>query len=981
MTERTILHVIVSEYNEFGYGEVEPEPQDEFMVSAEMDSEFVLADPEDDPDYEEASEAAIADMLAETSDDASSTKLSSTSASTNSSAGHTTASKIKISPNEGMRGWTPEAACRGAEVRRFFYSEDALMQRKARAICSVCPVLKHCLVHAVREREKEGVWGGTDPDTRKRLVRKVFRAGSALNITDLEAMPRKDLLNFLEIDGLYEELQAEILSTAKQEYSHPTDDEASLKNREVADPAPPQEAEVSQPVTQTTLEIQEAIEHLEPPEVEITTLALLPSVVEIDETPEFDQPIKLWDDQAECLLRVQQAIDRGQERIFFQMAPSRGKTTVVAELAKRELEYTPNLRIGFFSHTKEIQEQARDRFEQIIGPEYTYKTFGYRTTKDALADAQVIFSTLQKLHHNTNLPTDFFDIIIVDESHHSHAQTFRDVIEYFRPAHYVAMSATPKRADALDTREIFGPAVYQQSITDAMNQPGLLTPVRYKLILPEGVDKPVGGFRFSNKRIAELLERAIADDGIPDPLTMVFASRIKQADSLAGYIPNSIAWHAHNRSGITEFRKQQKRTMTTVSLGAEGLDIPAVNVLGFASSTRSEGKFVQQIGRVLRRAPGKEYALALDFAANIDQIRLLQTILPRSEPLEILRVKSEPRNHAVGGPLSRESSDENTDPTPTMDQVSPTGNEEAEAPETSGSDLLTQQNTPPDVEAKPDMAHREDSAQHGRPTPRKPLFNFDYPARPERDRSLRLHSDILDAKTTTVALEDVLQEMDNKFVLPEGSMSIRRFSSSYKVSRDLVYHILEALDITELPVFRDESTGRILAIPLSREIQAKILTHPQFTERIPSAPEGVPSVNVLARKLNVDPKTLRRRMGELGHPESTLDEYMYGAQTAAGVPTWLAEKLEADTYIQKLQPPPEDSGIISLSQYAKNRNIETFTTVQKRFVEMLAQEGLTLANIRRYKFGAKTGTGLTPDQQAQLTSFLNTYKSLSSLSD
>ena len=81
-------------------------------------------------------------------------------------------------------------------------------------------------------------------------------------------------------------------------------------------------------------------------------------------------------------------------------------------------------------------------------------------------------------------PTDFFDFIIVDECHRGGANdesNWRDILEYFRPAVQLGLTATPKRRDNVDTYAYFGEPVYTYSLKDGIND-GFLTPFKVKQI-------------------------------------------------------------------------------------------------------------------------------------------------------------------------------------------------------------------------------------------------------------------------------------------------------------------------------------------------------------------------------------------------------------------------------------------------------------------------------------------------------------------
>jgi WhiB family transcriptional regulator, redox-sensing transcriptional regulator len=71
--------------------------------------------------------------------------------------------------------WQQEAACRDTDPDLFFSTADADRQEALR-LCNACPVRLECLEHALSTRETYGIWGGTDEQERKRLVRRRRRA-------------------------------------------------------------------------------------------------------------------------------------------------------------------------------------------------------------------------------------------------------------------------------------------------------------------------------------------------------------------------------------------------------------------------------------------------------------------------------------------------------------------------------------------------------------------------------------------------------------------------------------------------------------------------------------------------------------------------------------------------------------------------------------------------------------------------------------
>lgn len=66
--------------------------------------------------------------------------------------------------------WLNDASCRGGD-NELFFSSSAPDIAEAKAICARCPVRIPCLVEALENNEQFGIWGGTDPVERRRILR------------------------------------------------------------------------------------------------------------------------------------------------------------------------------------------------------------------------------------------------------------------------------------------------------------------------------------------------------------------------------------------------------------------------------------------------------------------------------------------------------------------------------------------------------------------------------------------------------------------------------------------------------------------------------------------------------------------------------------------------------------------------------------------------------------------------------------------
>ena len=81
-------------------------------------------------------------------------------------------------------------------------------------------------------------------------------------------------------------------------------------------------------------------------------------------------------------------------------------------------------------------------------------------------------------------PPEFFDLIIIDECHRGGAKdesNWRGIMEYFKPAVQLGLTATPRTKDNANTYKYFGKPVYQYSLKEGI-QDGFLTPYKVQNI-------------------------------------------------------------------------------------------------------------------------------------------------------------------------------------------------------------------------------------------------------------------------------------------------------------------------------------------------------------------------------------------------------------------------------------------------------------------------------------------------------------------
>ena len=171
--------------------------------------------------------------------------------------------------------------------------------------------------------------------------------------------------------------------------------------------------------------------------------------------------------------------EAGEDKALLISATGTGKTYASA-FAARELEFK---KVLFLVHRNQIAKQALKSYRKVFDGRVS---MGMVIGKYQDYDADFVFATVQTLSKEDSLSRyekEHWDLIVVDEAHHSSADSYRKIMDYFTPKLWLGMTATPdKRDDNLEGRniyEIFNHQIaYEIRLQNAMEE-DLLCPFHY----------------------------------------------------------------------------------------------------------------------------------------------------------------------------------------------------------------------------------------------------------------------------------------------------------------------------------------------------------------------------------------------------------------------------------------------------------------------------------------------------------------------
>lgn len=357
--------------------------------------------------------------------------------------------------------------------------------------------------------------------------------------------------------------------------------------------------------------------------------------------------------QVGFISNLRKILESGEKRALLISATGTGKTYASA-FAMRELGFK---RVLFLVHRGQLARQTKKSYEKVFANTVSMGLVGagyHDYNKD------YIFATVQTLNKDEHLmeyKPDAFDCIVLDEAHHTSADTYQKVMNYFTPKLWLGMTATPdKRDDNIAGRNIYEifhyQIAYEIRLQQAMEE-NLLCPFHYFGISDIAMlgDKQVNAKKITDRdfnmltgeeRVKHIVEQAHYFGYSGEKVKgLVFCSRIDEAAVLSEKFNQTInpetgkVFRTMALSGKTSEEERQRAFerlamneeeadksnipldyIFSVEILNEGVDIVEVNQVIMLRPTESPIVFIQQLGRGLRKAAGKEFVVVLDFIGN-----------------------------------------------------------------------------------------------------------------------------------------------------------------------------------------------------------------------------------------------------------------------------------------------------------------------------------------------------------------------------
>ena len=330
--------------------------------------------------------------------------------------------------------------------------------------------------------------------------------------------------------------------------------------------------------------------------------------------------IKLRDYQSDAVDEINSYLDFANSKVIYQLPTGGGKTEVAITVAKEWMDDLSAPDVYWMTHRRELESQSAKRMEKAGLP-------------------SVIVSSPIRLN-NAIKREDYVpgedDLLIADEAHHATAKTWTKVVRNW-PGNVLGLTATPWRLskkegfDHLFDHLIKGPTV-QWLIEHGHLVPCVVRHPRGKFIEGFGADR-TGDFNstqsYQNNDKTLLIEEAIKwllEERKENSKTVAYCINVQHAKELNAYAL-SMGLRSALVLGETPDGEREKAVddfgindaldlLICVEVITEGFDVPAIDSVLMLRKTMSLSLYLQMIGRAMRTAEGKEYALILDAAGN-----------------------------------------------------------------------------------------------------------------------------------------------------------------------------------------------------------------------------------------------------------------------------------------------------------------------------------------------------------------------------
>lgn len=338
----------------------------------------------------------------------------------------------------------------------------------------------------------------------------------------------------------------------------------------------------------------------------------------IDNGLKIDRSVELYEHQSISLQEIQKRRDAGIKAFLIVLPTAAGKSKIVEEdlrkFAKNKKDFKGLVLVPGINILADWNQRVHNSLPELED-KIDIRTYAYMA------------------RHYTELSSDYYNYIVVDEAHHAVAPILKRVIQYYNADFTIGLTATDQRPDKKKLETVFGSYSTSLSLKEAMEKGIVAKANVYRIETNIDLSKVrFNGKDYVNadleKRIRVTSRNELIVDVFKEYFTsgeaslrqgVIFCVNVSHANEMArllnkkGIVASSYTGQTKNPASVMEdFKNKKIRFLCTCNMISEGWDYPELGILVMARPTLSKVLYLQQIGRGLRKTDTKKNVIVID---------------------------------------------------------------------------------------------------------------------------------------------------------------------------------------------------------------------------------------------------------------------------------------------------------------------------------------------------------------------------------
>lgn len=338
----------------------------------------------------------------------------------------------------------------------------------------------------------------------------------------------------------------------------------------------------------------------------------------IDNGLKIDRSVELYEHQSISLQEIQKRRAAGIKAFLIVLPTVAGKSKIVEEdlreFAKNKKDFKGLILVPGINILADWIQRIHNSLPELED-KIDIRTYAYMA------------------RHYTELSSDYYNYLVVDEAHHAVAPILKRVIQYYNTDFTIGLTATDQRPDKKKLETVFGTYSTSLSLKEAMEKGIVAKANVYRIETNIDLSKVrFNGKDYVNadleKRIRVTSRNELIVDVLKEYFTtgeaslrqgVIFCVNVSHANEMArllnkaGIVASSYTGQTKNPTSIMEdFKNKKIRFLCTCNMISEGWDYPELGILVMARPTLSKVLYLQQIGRGLRKTDIKKNVIVID---------------------------------------------------------------------------------------------------------------------------------------------------------------------------------------------------------------------------------------------------------------------------------------------------------------------------------------------------------------------------------